>query len=195
MATLHYVIYPANMSAPSAVQVSQGRNSSGANATASGNTTARTTTGQQVFSVPATGLSDNTSYRVAFVWTDGSSFSNVDVSSVWRTGALFSKNLQGTATVTARLLTAAGGMLLQNELVVTTTLTGSLLTGIRFAANLDVVGSIEVGFRDPVELSGNLGVVGGLSGRLFSDVRPGRGVIVPPDIIRVVVDVWDEEQS
>lgn len=87
MATLYYVVYPAAASAPSAAQVKAGQQQSGAAATASGSETARTTTGEQIFASAAAGLSPGTSYRVAFVWSDGSNDSTVAVSDAWTTAA------------------------------------------------------------------------------------------------------------
>lgn len=86
MATLYYVIGPAaGWSDPSASQVKAGQLAGGSAATATGSETARTTTGEQVFGSAASGLSQNTSYRVAFVWSNGSTDSSVVVSEPFAT--------------------------------------------------------------------------------------------------------------
>ena len=109
MATLYYVIYPSAQSAPSAAQVKAGQNSGGTAATASGTADARTTTGEQVFAA-ATGLTASTSYRAAFVWTNGTSDSNVAVSDAFTTLS-DTVNLSATQQVGAFTQTAevAGG--------------------------------------------------------------------------------------
>jgi len=84
---LYYVIYPSAQSAPSAAQIKAGQNSSGASATASGWELARETTGEQIFASAASGLTAGTSYRVAFVWSDGTGDSNVVVSDAFSTTA------------------------------------------------------------------------------------------------------------
>ena len=78
--TLYYVIYPDGFSAPSAAQIIAGQDSTGAAATASGSEACRTTTGDQVFESPATGLTPSTAYRIAFVASDGVTPSAVAVS-------------------------------------------------------------------------------------------------------------------
>jgi len=86
-ARLFYVIYPSAGSAPSATQIKAGQDSTGSAATASGYENARETTGEQIFASAATGLSAGTSYRVAFVWSDGTNNSNVVVSDAFSTTA------------------------------------------------------------------------------------------------------------
>lgn len=91
MATLYYVIYPSAKSAPSATQVKTGKDADNSAAAASGSESARDTAGEQVFASAATGLTGGTSYKVSFVWSDGTNDSNVVVSSAWatwNTGAL-----------------------------------------------------------------------------------------------------------
>lgn len=83
--SLYYVIYGSAGSNPSAAQVKAGQDATGSAAVASGNEDARDTTGEQVFADAATGLSAGTSYRVAFVWDDGTNSSNVAVSDAWVT--------------------------------------------------------------------------------------------------------------
>lgn len=88
---LFYVIYTAEKSNPSAAQIKAGQDATSSAAVASGVENARTTTGEQVFSTPASGLTAGTSYKIAFVWSDGTNDSNVVVSSAWatwNTGAL-----------------------------------------------------------------------------------------------------------
>ena len=91
MATLYYVIYPSAKSAPSATQVKTGKDADNSAAAASGSESAQDTAGEQVFASAATGLTGGTSYKVSFVWSDGTNDSNVVVSSAWatwNTGAL-----------------------------------------------------------------------------------------------------------
>lgn len=195
MATIYYVIYPSALGDPSAVQVSTGKDATGAAAVAAGSETARTTTGQQVFSSPATGLTNNTSYKAAYVWSDGTSYSNVAVSQAWRTGALFSSTLPAVLTMSAKLRAAAGGSLLQADLVSVATVQGSLLTGIRLSVNLQATTTMEVITKPPEQISANLVAQTTMTGRFARYLPPGNGVVVPADIMRVVVDVWSEERS
>lgn len=82
---LYYVIYPSAGSEPSAAQIKAGQDATGSAATAAGDEVARQTTGEQVFATAASGLSAATSYRAAFVWSDGSNDSNVAVSDAFDT--------------------------------------------------------------------------------------------------------------
>lgn len=86
-AFLYYVVYPSGLADPSAAQIIAGQNALGAAATASGSELARTTTGDQIWGSLAESLSANTSYRVAFVWSDGTNQSEVSVSAPWLTEA------------------------------------------------------------------------------------------------------------
>lgn len=83
MANLFYVIYPSALSDPSASQIATGWPGS---ATASGSQTSPTVSGDVIFAA-AMGLSPSTSYKVAFVWYDGTNYSNVSVSSVFTTAS------------------------------------------------------------------------------------------------------------
>lgn len=85
MATLYYVIYTSEKGDPSAAQIKAGQDASGSPASASGNETANGSAGAQYFSTPATGLTAATSYKVAFVWSDGTEDSNISVSGAWET--------------------------------------------------------------------------------------------------------------
>jgi hypothetical protein len=84
-AQLYAVIYPSALSAPSAAQVKAGQNSGGGAAVWSGTTASPTSTGTFDWPSTATGLTSGTSYRVAFVWSNGTFDSNVAVSSPWVT--------------------------------------------------------------------------------------------------------------
>lgn len=86
-ATLYFVIYPAAQPAPTAAQIVAGQNSAGSAAVASGSESARSTTGEQIFANAAGGLAPSTSYLIAFVWSNGTSFSNVAVSASFSTAA------------------------------------------------------------------------------------------------------------
>ena len=80
-ATLYYVIGPSSgWTDPSAAEVKLGQLAGGGAATASGNEAAPTSSQTYTFSSDATGLTANTSYRIAFVWSDGTDNSNVEVS-------------------------------------------------------------------------------------------------------------------
>lgn len=103
-----YVIYASAGSAPSAAQVKAGQDATGSAAVAHGHEVARTTTGEQVFAA-ATGLTAGTSYRVAFVWSDWTTDSNVAVSDAWSTTAAAidesaSDTAAATETITAALV-------------------------------------------------------------------------------------------
>ena len=132
---------------------------------------------------------------MAFVWYDGSSYSNVAVSSAWRTGALLSASLTASATTTARLLAVAGGSQLQGGLTASVEVSGALLTGIRLSVSLTATATAGVYSKPPYEMVGYMYATATLSGRLSETVKRGRGVMVPPDVMRVVVDIWDEEQA
>lgn len=82
---LYYVIYASAGSEPSAAQIKAGQDATGSAAVASGNETARTTTGEEVFAAAASGLTPSTGYKVSFVWSDGTNDSNVVVTSAWST--------------------------------------------------------------------------------------------------------------
>lgn len=112
---IFHVIYPSGESDPSAAQVKAGQRSSGAAAVASGGGDVTSSTQTYTFSA-ATGLTIATSYKVAFVWSNGTNDSSVLVSSAWAT------NNTGTVAVTeSGSDTAAfnGGALLEGTLAAT----------------------------------------------------------------------------
>lgn len=82
---LYYVIYPAALSSPTAAQIVAGLDGLGNAAVAHGNEEASLVSAIQSFVNDATGLATDTAYRIAFVGTDGSLFSNVVVSDAWQT--------------------------------------------------------------------------------------------------------------
>ena len=84
---LYAVIYPSALSAPSAAQVKSGQDSGSAAATWAGSTAAPTASGVFDWPSAATGLAGGTSYRVAIVWSNGTSDSNVAVSDAFSTQA------------------------------------------------------------------------------------------------------------
>ena len=100
MATLYYVIYTSEKADPSAAQIKTGQDALGGAATAAGNEVARTTTGVEYFTTPASGLTAGTSYKVAFVWSDGTSDSAVSVSAAWSTTATETYTYSPTGSVT-----------------------------------------------------------------------------------------------
>jgi hypothetical protein len=77
---LYYVIYPSTGSDPTAAQIKAGQDATSSPAVASGAEYAITVSGTETFAVAATGLTPSTSYRVALVWSDGTTDSNVVVS-------------------------------------------------------------------------------------------------------------------
>lgn len=89
MATLYYVIGPSSgWSDPTAANVKAGQLAGGGAATASGNETAPTTDQTFTFTTPASGLTADTAYKIAFVWSDGSSDSTVEVGGPFYTSAV-----------------------------------------------------------------------------------------------------------
>lgn len=81
MATLYYVIGPSSgWSTPSVAEVKAGQLAGGGAATASGSTTAPTTTGTFDWPTLASGLSASTAYKIAFVWSDGATDVGPEVS-------------------------------------------------------------------------------------------------------------------
>ncbi|MFA5569516.1 MAG: hypothetical protein WC972_12820, partial [Trueperaceae bacterium] len=97
---LYHVIYADGLGPPSAGQVIGGWSGVAA---AAGFEPARTTTGEQVFAAPATGLAQGTEYQVSFVWHDGANSSNVDTSATWRTADEFNEGVSESITVSAGL--------------------------------------------------------------------------------------------
>jgi hypothetical protein len=82
---LYYVIGPSSGWAdPTAAEIKLGQLSGGGAATAAGNVAAPTSSTTYDFAA-ATGLTAGTSYRVAFVWSDSTSDSNVNVSDAFAT--------------------------------------------------------------------------------------------------------------
>jgi hypothetical protein len=82
---LYYVIYPAAKATPSAVQIKAGLDVDNTAAVAYGSEISITTTGEQIFSSAASGLSPSTSYKIAAIWWNGITDSNVSVSGDWST--------------------------------------------------------------------------------------------------------------
>lgn len=87
MSTLYYVLYGSALGAPSAAQIKVGQNVNGVAAIASGNATSITTTQSPYTFGAATGLTGSTSYKVSFVWSDGTDDSNVVTSDAFTTSA------------------------------------------------------------------------------------------------------------
>ena len=85
-ARLYYVVYPSAGSDPSAAQIKAGQDSTGANAVQWGVEAARTTTGVETFAVDAVYLTLGTSYKIAFVWSDGVTDSSISVGAFSTTG-------------------------------------------------------------------------------------------------------------
>lgn len=83
-AYLYWIIYPDNLSDPNAAQIIARQDSSSNPAIAYGSAPSREDSGEQIFNAAA-GLAQNTWYKVAFVWYDGENYSNVSVSSAWKT--------------------------------------------------------------------------------------------------------------
>ena len=118
---LYYVIYPSAGSAPSAAQIKAGQDATGAAAVASGAEYAATVSGTETFAVAATGLTASTSYIVALVWSDGTTDSNVVVSSAFATTSGGGVSL----SLTGQSLTANLGALSAS---VTSSVTGNQTT-------------------------------------------------------------------
>ena len=111
--------------------IKAGQQQSGAAATAAGSETARTTTGEEVFAVAASGLTSGTSYKTSFVWSDGTNDSNVHTTGEWWTAHAITPSagsvvLTGSAPTVvltlARWITPAAGSV---------TLTGAAPTVVR----------------------------------------------------------------
>jgi hypothetical protein len=88
-ATIYYVIgTTSGWAPPTGAQVVAGLLAAGGAATASGSQAAPlVTTDPITFSSAATGLTASTNYTIAFVWYDGSTYSNVAVSASFATSA------------------------------------------------------------------------------------------------------------
>jgi len=98
---LYYVIGPSSgWSDPTAAEIKLGQLSGGGAATASGNETSPTSTTTFDFTAAATGLTEGTAYKIAFVWSDGTNNSNVAVSSAFTPSAAVAASA-GVATATA----------------------------------------------------------------------------------------------
>lgn len=105
-ASLYYVVGPSSgWSDPSAAEVKAGQLAGGGAATASGSEASPETSQTFTFAAAATGLTPATAYRVAIVWSNGGSNSNVAVSGEWSTT---SAGIVGTAAVTLADLTVSG---------------------------------------------------------------------------------------
>jgi hypothetical protein len=88
---LYWVVQAAAVADPSGAQVVAGLDGSGAAAVDAGEEDAPTiTTAPFTFTTPATGLSPGTNYEIAFVWYDGTNYSNVAVGSFTTTSAAVS---------------------------------------------------------------------------------------------------------
>lgn len=114
MSTLYYVVYGSALSAPSAAQIKAGQNVNGVAAVASGNATGITTTQSPYTFAAATGLTGSASYKVSFVWSDGSSDSNVVTSDAFTTlvdiqSGAGSSSGTSTAAATGAARTASAG--------------------------------------------------------------------------------------
>lgn len=109
MATLYFVIYPAALGNPSAAQIKAGHDATDSPATASGSETAATESGEQIFVDAATGLTLDTSYKIAFVWSDGENDSAVVVSDAWSTEGLPPQFARPTIDVTVGNWTPSSG--------------------------------------------------------------------------------------
>lgn len=69
--TLYYAIYPAAMGSPSVTQIKAGQDPTGGVALAYASEPSNTTTGVQTWGTLASGLTSATSYKIAFVWSNG----------------------------------------------------------------------------------------------------------------------------
>ena len=119
--TLYAVIGPnAGWTDPTAAEIKAGQLSGGGAATWAGSTTAPTvTTAPFDWPSDATGLSASTSYRIAFIWSDGSSDSNIAV------GTFTSSTGTVTVALTGESVSAVGGSF---ALVATVGLSGAFAT-------------------------------------------------------------------
>ncbi len=77
---IYWVVQPAAVADPTAAQIVGGLDGSGAAAVDAGDEESPTvTTAPFTFAADATGLSSATNYEIAFVWFDGTNYSNVVV--------------------------------------------------------------------------------------------------------------------
>lgn len=167
--TLYYVIYPSAGGTPSAAQIKAGQNSSGTAATASGSEASPSTSQTFTFASAATGLSGATSYKIAFVWSDGTNNSNVAESSAWATtnfGTIAATDAADTASF-------AGDVLINGTLAVTET--GSDTAA--FNAGTFVQGSFAVveSGSDTAALVGDVYVQGSLAATDSADTASMTG--------------------
>lgn len=83
---LYAVAYPSNLSNPTRAQVVAGLNGSGGSATWKDNIPAPpTTTTSYIWPKLVTGLTEGTSYKIAYVWYNGILYSNVAVTGSFTT--------------------------------------------------------------------------------------------------------------
>lgn len=126
---VHYVLYPAAKAAPTAAQIKAGQDVDGTAAVAADFDAAPTGSGTYTFAAPATGLTPGTSYRFAFVWTNGTIDSNVAVTDAFTT-ALDGTAAGVTLTATASLITgSAAGQVNATAAGATLPATASLVPG------------------------------------------------------------------
>lgn len=114
MATLYAVIYASGLADPTVAQVKAGQQTGGSAATWSGSTTAPTSSGTFDWPTAASGLTANTSYKVAFVWSDGTNDTAVSVSTAFTTSSgaqsgAGSSAGTSTAAATGEAVAAAAG--------------------------------------------------------------------------------------
>ena len=82
--TTYYVVGPSSgWSDPTSTEIKAGQLSGGGAATASGSESALGASGTHTFATPASGISANTLYKTAYVVSDGTTDSNVAVTSDW----------------------------------------------------------------------------------------------------------------
>ncbi len=97
---LYWIVQAAAVADPSAAQVVAGLDGSGAAAVDAGDEDSPTvTTAPFTFAVDASGLSAGTNYEIAFVWYDGTNYSNVAVGSFATTGGAAFNPLSGRAAM------------------------------------------------------------------------------------------------
>jgi hypothetical protein len=172
---LYYVIGPSSgWSDPTEAEIKAGQLSGGGAATASGNEAAPTTSQTFDFTSDATGLTGGTSYKIAFVWSDGTNDSNVAVSDAFVDGGA------GTHTTTGALdagaATVAGTA--AHEHAATGTLAASAATAAGTAVHLTLHTSTGALEAAAATVAGTAADEHATTGALASDAAAVAGTAV-----------------
>lgn len=155
---LYYVIYPSAKAAPSAAQIKAGLDVDGIAGAAAGNESSPTSTQTYTFAA-ASGLTASTSYRVAFVWSDGTSDSAVVVSDAFSTLSAGGVTVDPQVVAALAATVSAGSILLQQSVAAQTIAAGvpSIVQG---SIGFDqIIGSATVSAGSPSIVQGAIAVV------------------------------------